>query len=253
MHRDTKVGLALGVLLVGVVGAFFFRHEGQSAVDVPALADPLAVDEAVAEKPIVPYLDEGATPAPANGGGDAPHWEPPRFLRADEAESPAEVSLDPLPPSDPSAAEPSSPAVEPVSHGTRFHVVQSGDTLMGIAAKYLGSTSKYLAVYEANRDVLASPDRLKLGQRLRIPDPNAPTTTRQARVEPVRVTRPSTTISREPAPEPTPSAEPSSSSTRETFDLPPVGENADEGTTPPARRFVPARRSPFVPTTSIRP
>ncbi len=46
------------------------------------------------------------------------------------------------------------------------HVVQSGDTLYGIAAEYGVSGDTIL---EANTDTLTSPDRLSIGQELRIP------------------------------------------------------------------------------------
>lgn len=51
----------------------------------------------------------------------------------------------------------------------RTHTVKAGDTLGALAKKYLGSTSKADAIYEANRDQLKSPDALKVGQVLRIP------------------------------------------------------------------------------------
>ena len=51
----------------------------------------------------------------------------------------------------------------------RFHDVVSGDTLSGIAKKYYGDASKYNRIFEANRDQLTDPDRIKVGQRLKIP------------------------------------------------------------------------------------
>ena len=49
------------------------------------------------------------------------------------------------------------------------YVVQSGDMLSKIAQKTYGSAGKWRRIYDANRDVLASPDALKVGMRLRIP------------------------------------------------------------------------------------
>ena len=49
------------------------------------------------------------------------------------------------------------------------HEVVAGDNLSLLAKKYLGSHAKYLAIYEANRDVLATPDDLSLGMKLKIP------------------------------------------------------------------------------------
>lgn len=179
MHRDTKVGLALGVLLVGVVAAFFFRNEGRAQNDVPALADPASVDASISERDVIPYLgDGGETAAIRAADDDEPHWRLPDFLRTDD-ESTAGGAFDRLPPVDdadfPSApsnrreSTPSSRDVVRDEAGAEFYVVQSGDTLTGIASRVLGSSSRYDELFEANRDVLASPDRLQLGQKLRIP------------------------------------------------------------------------------------
>lgn len=51
----------------------------------------------------------------------------------------------------------------------RMHDVVSGETLSAIAKKYYGDASKYPRIFEANRDQLSDPDRIKVGQRLRIP------------------------------------------------------------------------------------
>ncbi|MDA1165686.1 MAG: LysM peptidoglycan-binding domain-containing protein, partial [Planctomycetota bacterium] len=50
-----------------------------------------------------------------------------------------------------------------------FHEVVAGDNLSRLAEKYLGSHSKYLELYEANRDLLGSPDDLSPGMMLKIP------------------------------------------------------------------------------------
>lgn len=49
------------------------------------------------------------------------------------------------------------------------YVVQPGDTLSGIAQRYLGSMVRYQELFEANRDVLANPNSLRAGVVLRIP------------------------------------------------------------------------------------
>ncbi|WP_207468768.1 peptidoglycan-binding protein LysM [Paracoccus fontiphilus] len=50
-----------------------------------------------------------------------------------------------------------------------FHTVKKGETLSEIAKAYLGSASKYNAIFEANRPMLSDPDRIYPGQTLRIP------------------------------------------------------------------------------------
>lgn len=51
----------------------------------------------------------------------------------------------------------------------RFHDVVAGDTLSGLAKRYYGDASKYNRIFEANRDQLNDPDKIKVGQRLKIP------------------------------------------------------------------------------------
>ena len=55
------------------------------------------------------------------------------------------------------------------SGGRRIYVVQQGDTLSEIAQAELGSTERTDDLFLANRDLLASPDQLKVGMHLRIP------------------------------------------------------------------------------------
>ena len=51
----------------------------------------------------------------------------------------------------------------------QFHDVVKGDTLSAIAKKYYGDANKYNAIFEANRPMLTSPDKIYPGQKLRIP------------------------------------------------------------------------------------
>jgi len=50
------------------------------------------------------------------------------------------------------------------------HIVESGDTLGKIAVKYYGKASKYQDIYEANSDILKSPDLIYPDQELKIPN-----------------------------------------------------------------------------------
>ena len=49
------------------------------------------------------------------------------------------------------------------------YVVESGDTLSTIAKKYYDDASKFDKIFEANKDILESPDSLQIGQKLKIP------------------------------------------------------------------------------------
>jgi nucleoid-associated protein YgaU len=52
-----------------------------------------------------------------------------------------------------------------------YHTVKSGDTLSGIAKKLLGSANRYTDIFNANKDQLSDPDKIKVGQKLVIPKP----------------------------------------------------------------------------------
>ena len=51
----------------------------------------------------------------------------------------------------------------------RTHDVVAGDTLSAMAKRYYGDASKYNRIFEANRDQLNDPDKIKVGQKLKIP------------------------------------------------------------------------------------
>mgnify|MGYP000915029141 FL=1 len=57
----------------------------------------------------------------------------------------------------------------PPEKPSQFHDVVKGDTLSAIARKYYGDASKYPLIFEANRPMLSSPDKIYPGQKLRIP------------------------------------------------------------------------------------
>jgi nucleoid-associated protein YgaU len=49
------------------------------------------------------------------------------------------------------------------------YTVQPGDTLSKIAKEHLGNANSYMAIFEANKDQLTDPDKIKPGQVLKIP------------------------------------------------------------------------------------
>ena len=61
------------------------------------------------------------------------------------------------------------PAGATFSAEHQFHDVVSGDTLSGMAKKYYGDASQYNRIFEANRDQLSDPDKIKVGQKLKVP------------------------------------------------------------------------------------
>ena len=52
---------------------------------------------------------------------------------------------------------------------SQYHEVVSGDTLSAIAKTYYGNANEYPKIFEANKPMLSSPDKIYPGQLLRIP------------------------------------------------------------------------------------
>jgi nucleoid-associated protein YgaU len=52
----------------------------------------------------------------------------------------------------------------------RIYEVVSGDSLSKIAKKFYGDPMKYPKIFDANKDQLSDPDKIKPGQKLKIPE-----------------------------------------------------------------------------------
>ena len=50
------------------------------------------------------------------------------------------------------------------------YTVVAGDTLSKIAKAYYGDAAKYMKIFEANKDQLKDPDKISVGQKLKIPE-----------------------------------------------------------------------------------
>ncbi|MEO0482735.1 MAG: LysM peptidoglycan-binding domain-containing protein [Planctomycetota bacterium] len=61
------------------------------------------------------------------------------------------------------------PVTQPAESAPMEYVVRRGDTLSAIASRIYGSSAAAERIYEANRDQLASPDDVRVGQTLRLP------------------------------------------------------------------------------------
>ena len=53
--------------------------------------------------------------------------------------------------------------------GGRSYTVKSGDTLSKIAKEHYGDANNYMKIFDANKDQLTDPDKIKPGQVLKIP------------------------------------------------------------------------------------
>ena len=60
-------------------------------------------------------------------------------------------------------------AAAPAAASAKTYTVKSGDTLSAIAKQHLGDANAYMKIFEANKDQLSDPDKIKPGQVLKIP------------------------------------------------------------------------------------
>jgi nucleoid-associated protein YgaU len=65
-------------------------------------------------------------------------------------------------------------APQPQAVGTsgaaaRTYTVKAGDTLSKIAKEHLGDANAYMKIFNANKDQLSDPDKIKPGQVLKLP------------------------------------------------------------------------------------
>ena len=251
MHTDRKIGFAMGILLIGIVAALFFRNEPLLSTKVPGVRREQELNERLRERDVAVYLNDtvadepteqaqtdlpftlrdvlqrmdernktapvpvgaksivddavvdipdeeldGYRPKKRRKSNDTRITESPSGLREVlvEREDPVATvgkfgALPPLPvePSRPDVVKlPSLPVAEPAGSTDEpaadtpvsdfqppevfeEYVVKYGDTLSGIAQRMLGSQNKFMDIYNANQDRMASPDRLDVGKPLRIP------------------------------------------------------------------------------------
>ena len=58
----------------------------------------------------------------------------------------------------------------PTIKSQKFHIVAKGETLSSISSKYYGSAGKWKKIYDNNRDIIKDPNSLRPGTKLMISD-----------------------------------------------------------------------------------
>ncbi|SFJ19623.1 LysM peptidoglycan-binding domain-containing protein [Planctomicrobium piriforme] len=171
MRHDAKLGLALGMLVIGFAVAFCFPRQPE-----PTAWPKLEVPEPIADSdldflPIRAYQPKPADAAPQQVVTHEPNT----------AEQPVGPVVPPPNPISPPVVETPTVAVAasvaPAANAeaqVKTYRVLPGDTLSGLASKFLGSSARFLEIYEANQELLGSPDRLQVGMELKIPPKVAP-------------------------------------------------------------------------------
>ncbi len=92
---------------------------------------------------------------------------PPDAMNPPSPESPVSPASTATPlPSPTLIQSSSSPASTPE---VRTYVVRAGEGLWQIAERFYGDGNQYVRIYNANRNVMANPEDIRVGMRLRIP------------------------------------------------------------------------------------
>lgn len=203
MQSDQKIGLCLLIGLLGFAAALGFGRRPRpddSAIaqrvrtaastellPVEKLAgEKLAVESAAGNETVKKEIqspetvelvppDQSTTPDRANRATSESKSETIQELSQHSLEQaadlgPAEVVEANASNSGPSDEPQPTASPQPVSKQQFVeYVVQPNDTLSGIAVRHLGDGNRYIDVYEANRDLLAHPDALQVGQTIRVP------------------------------------------------------------------------------------
>lgn len=184
MRHDAKLGLALGMLVIGFAVAFCFPRQ---KVHAPVEAEPISLppaDSALALLPIRTYQSGLiGSPIPDVSAEVDDSSRPPTPLSPvtpvmidgvplTSVQVTAIVAPQPTPSSPvevvPKSALPKKKA-EDKELRPETYLVKAGDTLTGIATRLLGSSTRYGELFEANREILSSPNDLKIGMTLRVP------------------------------------------------------------------------------------
>lgn len=183
MHCDHKLGLSLGVIIVGFAAALCFPRQRDREPVSLELENSAELDKEISWLPIRAYTEQESQPAqpapaappqpvesafeaPVPGAGDDDDIElyagPPEPIQPVADTPDSGTAIVPIPASiSPDAVAASTPVDQ--------YTVQPGDTLSGLAARFLGSHARYLDIYEANREVLRNPNDLQPRMVLTIP------------------------------------------------------------------------------------
>ncbi len=169
MHRDTKLGLALGMLVIGFAVAFCFPRDTRSRnPKSSAASNSIAVHPDLEFIPVRAYNEHSTSPPPV-----VPPTANAPQAAAEAIEVPVPPPLEPRPATTTaSELQPELPPTANVKVPPLTHKVEAGDTLSGIAQQHLGNSQRYYDLFLANQDQLSTPDALKIGMILRIPPPS---------------------------------------------------------------------------------
>jgi len=179
MDPALKIAMALCVLLGGVCAALMFRRDPpRPTLSGPAAAQQLRIrSRNMAAARVAPSRDShGTLPAEPSPPASSPAERPAVVVKPlDRRELPPPLAPK-YPETRPSASSRWGTSMEmmlPLKEIAHTHRIVDGDTLEGLAQRYLGSADRAREIFDANRCVLADPKLLPIGAELKIPPTGA--------------------------------------------------------------------------------
>lgn len=91
-------------------------------------------------------------------------WDQIKLVNPQYNDIIADITISPA-----AAAQPAQAAAAAVGGGSKVYTVQAGDTLSKISKQFYGDANQYVKIFEANRDKLSDPNKIRPGQVLNIP------------------------------------------------------------------------------------
>jgi len=165
MKPEVKIGILIGAIIAVGALVYFAQRDTDTTENInePEIAQPTPDPQPVEAPPTAPVEPPPVTPEP----------EPPAETVVTEPDTPPEPEIveEPDLPVEPEVVEEPDVPVEPDEPEIRYHVVVKGDTLFKIAESYYGHGKFGKAIYEANKNIIKNPNILKVGWKLKIPDP----------------------------------------------------------------------------------
>ena len=155
MHKDLKIGLVLGLILVIFVSLRLATNPNLT------LRARLQQSHDAASQPEPPNL----TPEPETGQTDTVTNEAINLSATSTKTETAPEIKEQATPEEPTTNERVT-KIKP----QRFHIVRKGETLSEIAYKYYGSAAKWNKILDANRSVIKDANKLKPGTKIIIPE-----------------------------------------------------------------------------------
>jgi nucleoid-associated protein YgaU len=152
MRKDVKIGMVIGSLLAVAAIVWISMHSN--------LADSELLTDLETRDTKKPAASEKFQPLPST---DKP-GNLPAETESQEIFKSKKVIFETAKPASIQQEEPDKTEYE------RIHTVLEGETLSGISQKYYGTASGWQKIYVANRKLLSSPDRIRPGMRLIIPE-----------------------------------------------------------------------------------